>query len=85
MILAGVPFASLIEPGGESHTLPMHTQLAELVIVDAQFLPLIVLSTSPLEGYIKELLIKAGISYVHAPANIGKDELMMALYKALPR
>lgn len=85
MILAGVPFASLIELGGESHTPPMHAQLAELVIVDAQFLPLVVLSTSPLEGYIKELLIKAGISYVHAPANVGKDELMMALYKALPR
>ncbi|WP_027704441.1 hypothetical protein [Zymobacter palmae] len=86
MILASVPFASLMESCGEDRTLhQMHSPLAELVIVDAQFLPLVVLSTSPLEGYIKELLIKAGIGYVHAPANMGKDELMMALYKTLPR
>lgn len=84
MILAGVPFTSLIESCGESFSLQTHTQLAELVIVNAQFLPLVVLSTSSLEEHIKRVLIKAGIGYVHAPAGMEKNELMMKLYKALP-
>lgn len=86
MILASVPFASLMESCGKGLTLhQMHSPLAELVIVDAQFLPLVVLSTSPLEGHIKELLIKAGIGYIHSPAGMKKDELMVKLHKALPR
>ena len=84
LILAKVPLTSFLSLPASLTEDPLQHALADILIVDTHFRPLLVLSAAPaFSNSLERILRSAHIGFIHVPASISSEELMPMLYNML--